>query len=65
MTMNITSMDGNRQSFRFDLEIVKLNARSYYCESSLYGDVYRIERNTGKVYCNGNKIADTCEYFVY
>lgn len=63
-SININSMNGDYHNYRCDLEYIKENQRSIYCESRLYGDVYRIEKKTSAVFCNGKKIADTSEYTV-
>lgn len=60
--INIYSMNGDRRNFRNYLHFVKENSNSVYCESPLYGDIYRIEKKTGKVFCNGKQIADTSEW---
>ena len=60
--VNIHSLDGDYGNFRFYLNFTKETSKSIYCESPLYGDEYRIEKNTGKVFCNGKQIANTCEY---
>ena len=62
MYVNINSLDGDFRNFRFYLDYIKETAKSIYCESSLYGDTYRIEKNTGKVFCEGRQIANTCDY---
>lgn len=61
-TVHINSMDGDRYNYRYYLEYIKENRQSIYCESNLYGDVYRIEKKTGKVFCNGKQIAETSEW---
>lgn len=63
-TVNISSMDNDFTRFAYELLLVSENSRSIYCESSVYTDTYRIEKSTGKVFKNGSKIADTCEYIV-
>lgn len=60
--VNIHSLDGDFTNFRFYLDYIKETAKSIYCESSLYGDTYRIEKKSGKVLCNGKQIANTSEY---
>lgn len=60
--VNINSLDGDFRNFRFCLDFTKETSKSIYSESSLYGDEYRIEKNTGKVFCNGKQIANTCDY---
>lgn len=60
--VNIHSLDGDFTNFRFYLDYIKETAKSIYCVSSLYGDTYRIEKNTGKVLCNGKQISNTSEY---
>lgn len=62
MYVNINSLDGDFRNFRFYLDYIKETAKSIYCVSSLYGDTYRIEKNTGKVFCEGKQIANTCDY---
>lgn len=61
-TVHIKSINGNLHNYRYYLEYIKENNKSIYCESNLYGDVYRIEKKTGKVFCNNKQIAETCEY---
>lgn len=39
--------------FSYYLEIVKENSNSIYGENQ-YGDIYRIEKASGKVFYNGN-----------
>ena len=63
--VNINSMDGDFRNFRFYLDYIKETAKSIYCVSSLYGDTYRIEKNTGKVFCNGKQIANICKYELF
>ena len=60
--VNIHSLDGDFTNFRFYLDYIKETSKSIYCESPLYGDTYRIEKNTGKVFCEGKQIANTCDY---
>lgn len=60
--VNIKSIDGDYRNFRFYLELTKETVKSIHCVSSLYGDTYRIEKKTGKVFCEGKQIANTCEY---
>lgn len=62
MYVNINSLNGDFRNFRFYLDYIKETAKSIYCVSSLYGDTYRIEKNTGKVFCEGKQIANTCDY---
>lgn len=62
--VNINSLDGDFGFFRYYLSYTKENTESIYCKSPLYGDRYRIEKKTSKVFCNGKKIADTCDYEV-
>lgn len=66
MTMvDITAMNGNRYAYAYGLEYLRESSRSIYCESLLYGDVYRIEKATNKVFKNGRQIAENCEYSVF
>ena len=60
--VNIKSLDRDYRNFRFYLDFIKETSKSIYCESPLYGDTYRIEKNTGKVFCEGKQIANTCDY---
>lgn len=63
-TVNISSMDNDSTRFAYELLLAGETSRSLYCESSVYTDTYRIEKSSGKVFKNGSKIADTCEYTV-
>lgn len=60
--VNIKSLDGDYRNFRFYLDFTKETSKSIYCKSQLYGDTYRIEKNTGKVFCEGKQIANTSDY---
>lgn len=62
--INITSVNNDPHKFLYDLEFLHETSRSIYCESSVYGDVYRIEKSTKALFQNGSKIANTCEYSV-
>lgn len=62
--VDIHSMNSNYQRFAFDLDVIKENSKSIYAKG-MYGDIYRIEKNTAKVYFNGELIADSCEYSIF
>lgn len=62
--INITSMNDDLCKFAYDLDYVKETSKSIYAKSPVYGWVYRIEKNTKKVFCDGKQIANTCEYSV-
>lgn len=62
--INITSVNNDSHIFLYDLKFLNETSRSIYCESSVYGDVYRIEKSTKALFRDGSKIADTCEYSV-
>ena len=64
-TVNIHSMNDDFHYFAFNLEYIKENNKSIYAESTVYGDIYRIEKKTKKVFKNGKQIANTCEYTCY
>lgn len=57
--LSIMSMNDDRANYRYWLRLTKETSRSYYAVSNLYGDEYRIEKRSGKVFCNGEQIADT------
>lgn len=60
--IDINSMNGNRNNFRYNLKVTEENSKSIYAVSRLYGDTYRIEKATGKVFCEGKQIAETSEW---
>lgn len=60
-TLNITSMNGDHLKFAYDLDVLKENTKSIYA-IGMYGDEYRIEKKTGRVFKNGIQIAEKCEY---
>ena len=64
-TVDIKSINGDYLNYRYNLKFIKENSKSIYCESMLYGDVYRIEKATGRLYRNGKLEGDTCEYFMF
>ena len=64
-TVNINSMDGDYTKFAYYLDFIKENSKSIYAESPLYGDIYRIEKSTKRVFKDGKQIASTCEYSVF
>ena len=59
--LNIISMNGNHLNYAYDLEVINENSKSIYAEG-LYGDVYRVEKGSKKVFKNGKQIASECEY---
>ena len=61
--VNIRSMNSNYQKFAFDLDYIKENSKSIYAKG-IYGDIYRIEKRSTKVYFNDRLIANTCEYSI-
>lgn len=61
-TININSMDGDYTKFAYYLDFIKENSKSIYAESPIYGDIYRIEKKSKKVFKNDKQIASTCEY---
>lgn len=63
--VSINSLDGDFRNFRSYLGFIKETAKSIYCKSSFYGDIYRIEKESGKVFCNGKQIADTCVFELF
>lgn len=62
--VDIVSMDDDRTKFAYQLLLAQENSRSIYCESSLYGFTYRIDKKTKAVFKDGKQIASTCEYSV-
>jgi hypothetical protein len=48
--VNIWGQESNK--WAFDLDYIKENSRSIYAEG-MYGDTYRIEKKTNRVYING------------
>ena len=42
-----------QQNFAYYLDFIKENSKSVYAEG-IYGDIYRIEKESKKVYINGN-----------
>ena len=58
--LDITQMNGD--GFAYDLEITKENGRSIWA-IGMYGDTYRVNKNTNAVYKNGKKIATTCHFY--
>lgn len=63
-TVDINSMNGNHLEFSYNMRLVKENSKSIYAQN-MYGDTYKIEKKTKKVFYNGKQIADTCEYFMF
>ena len=59
--LNINSMNGNHLNFAYNLNVIKENRKSIYAEG-MYGDVYKVEKESKRVFKNGKQIADTCEY---
>lgn len=59
--VDINSMDGDYLRFAYYLDFIKENSKSIYCKG-MYGDIYRIEKRTGKVFRNGKQIAETSEW---
>lgn len=59
--LNINSMNGNHLNFAYNLDVTKENNKSIYAEG-MYGDIYRVEKSSKRVFMNGKQIADTCEY---
>lgn len=60
-TVSITSMDGDYKKFAFYLDFIKESSNSIYSQG-MYGDIYRIEKKTGKVFRNGKQIAETSKW---
>ena len=56
--LSITSMNGDYCQFARYLEITKETSKSIYGEG-IYGDTYRLVKQSGEVFVNGEKIADT------
>ena len=63
MTLNINSMNGNHLNYAYNLDVTKENNKSIYAEG-MYGDEYKIEKKSKRVFKNSKQIADTCEYEV-
>ena len=63
-TVDINSMNGDYLRFAYNLDFVKENSKSIYAEG-MYGDVYRIEKETTRVYKNGKQIAESSTYFCF
>lgn len=67
--LDITSMDGDRLKYAYDLMVTKQTRDSIYAESSLYDWSYRVVKNTGEVFMYRNrkvtKIADTSTWTLY
>ena len=59
--LSITSMNGDYCQFARYLEITKETSKSIYGEG-IYGDTYRLVKQSGEVFVNGEKIADTSTY---
>lgn len=61
-SIDIIAMNGNPRDFRYNLKVTEENSKSIYARSPLYGDLYRIEKATGKVFRNEVQIAETSEW---
>ena len=35
--------------FAYNLEVIKVNSRTIYAQSNIYGDIYKLNKNTGNV----------------
>ena len=55
-------MDGG--NWAYECEILKENSRSIYARSAVDLTVYRIEKKSKKVYCDGELYSSTCEYYM-
>ena len=60
--LDISNIDGDYLRFAYNLEITRENTRSIWAVG-MYGDTYRVNKNTNAVYKNGKKIASTCKFF--
>lgn len=58
--LSIKSMDGDFTKFAYYLEITKKTSKSIYAEG--ISGVYRVELKTGKVFYDGELIANSCTY---
>lgn len=63
--VDISSMNGDLSKFAFYLDFVKITRSSIYAQSPIYGDIYRIELKTSKVFKNGKQIAEFSSYSCY
>lgn len=61
--MSINTMNGSHLNFAYNLNVTKENSKSIYAEG-MYGDEYRIEKSSKRVFKNGKQIANTCEYTI-
>lgn len=59
--IDINSMDGDYTRFAYYLSFTEETSKSIYGKG-MYGDTYRIEKSTGKVFKNGKQIAETSEW---
>ena len=62
--LNITSIDGDSTQYAYDLPITEENSRSIYAISDVYGLIYKVDKKTTAVYCNGKQIANRCTYSI-
>lgn len=62
--LDINSMDGDHLRFAYLLNITEENSKSIYAQG-MYGDTYRVEKATGKVFRNSKQIAETSTWRAY